>query len=109
MSHCWDYVYLRKDKASAVSLWLCMPSTYFTKRLGAGRSDAEGAGLGEGQRSDLGLHQDEDTFQGSFSVRNLPSVGPRLVRLMAYFNHLRPIYTEQKVSFLNTESKHQLI
>lgn len=31
MSHCWDYVYLRKHKASAVSLWLCTPSTYFTK------------------------------------------------------------------------------
>lgn len=59
MSHCWDYVYLRKDKASAVSLWWCMPSTYFTKCLGAGRIDAEGAALGKGQRNNLELYQDE--------------------------------------------------
>lgn len=48
-----------------------MPSTDFAKGRGAGRSDAEGAGLGKGQRSNLWLHQEENTFQGTFSTRDL--------------------------------------
>lgn len=66
VSHCWDYVYLRKDKASAVSLWLCTPSTSFTKCL-----CAEGAGLGKGQRSNFWLYQEDSASQCTFSNRDL--------------------------------------